>query len=47
MIAAFAFNSTIVAALILIPLLNPQVLPRQMITYLGSQIISRINTALP
>jgi protein TonB len=34
MIAAFAFNSTIVAALILIPLLNPQVLPRQMITYL-------------
>lgn len=34
MIATLALNSTIVAALILIPLLNPQLLPRQMIPYL-------------
>jgi protein TonB len=46
-IAAFAFNGTIVLALILIPLIYPQMLPHQVISYLADLQAPRIQPQKP
>jgi len=46
-VAAFAFNGTIVLALILIPLIYPQMLPHQVISYLADLQAPRIQPDKP